>query len=375
MKRLQIFRPGKHTATNGKVYEFGEAQLTAAAAAYDPAVHEAPFVVGHPKMDAPAYGWAKSLSFADGFVQAQPHQVDAAFAELVNAGRFKKISATWYLPDAPANPVPGTLYLRHIGFLGANPPAVKGLRAASFGEGDEGVIEFADMSWTMSANASLWRRLRDWIIGEKGLEAADKVISDWEVAQLERDAVKAETTTQGSTAYAEQQTQEQEAMKTKAELDAEAARIADERKKLETDQAAFAERNTALKVAEATRRKAGLVEFAESLVKAGTLLPAHKDGLVAFMQTQSADATIEFGEGDKKATKSPDAWLREFLTALPKAIEFGERGRGDGAENAPTDAPVIAAQAVEFREAEAKAGREISVTAAVMHVTKAAAKK
>lgn len=373
MKRLQIFKPGRHTATNGKVYEFGEAQLEAAAAAYDPAVHEAPLVVGHPKMDAPAYGWAKSLMFGEGTVQAEPHQVDAEFAELVNAGRFKKISATWYLPDAPGNPKPGVLYLRHIGFLGANPPAVKGLRSASFAEAEEGVIEFADMSWSMKTNASMWRRLRDWMIGEKGLEAADKVISDWEVTQLERDAIREEDRTPGSVGYTEPLTEG--STMTPEQIAAREAQIKADQEKLDRERAEFAERDTKLKADEAARRRAGIVQFCDGLVSAGKLLPAHKDGLVAFMETQSADASIEFGEGDKKAKKSPETFLREFLNALPKAIEFGERGAGDGAENTSTDPAAIAKQAVEFREAEAKAGREISVTAAVMHVTHKPAQK
>jgi phage I-like protein len=140
VKRLQIFKPGKHTASDRRAYEFAEQQLAACTVAYDPAIHEAPLVVGHPAADAPAYGWAKSLAF-DETLQAEPHQVDAAFAEMMNSGRFKKISSSFYLPDAPNNPKPGVLYLRHVGFLGAQPPAVKGLKSASFADGEQRVIE------------------------------------------------------------------------------------------------------------------------------------------------------------------------------------------------------------------------------------------
>ena len=92
MNLLHIFRTGKHTATNGTSYDFSDAVLAAIAAAYDPAKHEAPLVVGHPKHDDPAYGWVKSLSFADGNLQAEPAQVDPQFAEMVGASRFKKFS-------------------------------------------------------------------------------------------------------------------------------------------------------------------------------------------------------------------------------------------------------------------------------------------
>ena len=133
-KQLQIFKAGKHTAMSGVALAFSDADIAATVAAYDPSKHEAPLVIGHPKTDDPAFGWVKSLQFSDGVLQAEPDQVDAAFAELVNDGKFKKISASFYTPDAPNNPVPGVYYLRHVGFLGAQAPAVKGLKAASFAE-------------------------------------------------------------------------------------------------------------------------------------------------------------------------------------------------------------------------------------------------
>jgi len=143
-KPLQIFKPGRHTAMSGAELAFSESDLAATAAAYDPALAEAPIVVGHPAADAPAYGWVKALAFAEGGLEAEPDQVDPAFAEMVAAGRFKKISASFYPPESPKNPVPGVYYLRHVGFLGAQPPAVKGLRAPSFAEGDEAVtLEFS----------------------------------------------------------------------------------------------------------------------------------------------------------------------------------------------------------------------------------------
>jgi hypothetical protein len=64
--RLHIFKPGTQTDMNGRVIQFNESDLAASAQAYDPKVHEAPIVIGHPKHDAPAYGWVKSLEFGTG---------------------------------------------------------------------------------------------------------------------------------------------------------------------------------------------------------------------------------------------------------------------------------------------------------------------
>lgn len=136
---LHIFKPGRHTAMNGQALAFSEADLAATCAAYDPAKHEAPLVVGHPAHDIPAYGWVKALAFNEGGIDATPAQVNSDFADMVAAGAFKKISAAFYAPDAPQNPVPGVYYLRHVGFLGAQPPAVKGLRSPAFADAEVGV--------------------------------------------------------------------------------------------------------------------------------------------------------------------------------------------------------------------------------------------
>lgn len=145
LKPLHIFKPGRHTAMSGATLEFSATDLAASAHAYDPAKFEAPLVVGHPRLDAPAYGWVSRLTAGVSGLEAEPHQVDAAFADLVNEGRFKKISASFFMPDAPGNPVPGVFYLRHVGFLGAAAPAVKGLRSPEFSADETGIetIEFS----------------------------------------------------------------------------------------------------------------------------------------------------------------------------------------------------------------------------------------
>ncbi len=144
---LHIFKPGRHTAMSGAVLEFFASDLAASADAYDPAKFEAPLVVGHPRLDAPAYGWVSRLSAGVDGLDAETHQVDAAFAELVGEGRYKKISASFFMPDAPGNPVPGVYYLRHVGFLGAVAPAVTGLRTPEF-SADEAGIETIEFSTT-----------------------------------------------------------------------------------------------------------------------------------------------------------------------------------------------------------------------------------
>ncbi len=143
MNPLEIFAAGTHIALSGQKFTFSAADLAATAAAYDPARHEAPLVIGHPELNEPAYGWVKVLTVAGNALLAEPDQVNPEFAELVNAGRYKKISAAFFAPTAPNNPRPGVYYLRHVGFLGAAAPAVKGLRKPVFSDGGPNIVTFS----------------------------------------------------------------------------------------------------------------------------------------------------------------------------------------------------------------------------------------
>ncbi len=146
MNTLSIFKPGTFTDMSGVAHTFSEADLRACAISYDPKRHDAPIVVGHPKSNGPAYGWTQSLTFEDGFLKAITRDVSAKFSEWVAAKHYKKISASLYTPNSPNNPVPGVYYLRHIGFLGAMPPAIKGLPDAEFCGYDSALIsiEFSE---------------------------------------------------------------------------------------------------------------------------------------------------------------------------------------------------------------------------------------
>jgi len=103
-------------------------------------------VIGHPKSDDPAYGWVRGLRFADGALKATLHKVAPAFAAMVQDGAFRNRSASFYSPEAPNNPRPGHWYLRHVGFLGALAPAVKGLQPVAYADNERGAVtvEFAE---------------------------------------------------------------------------------------------------------------------------------------------------------------------------------------------------------------------------------------
>lgn len=327
----EIFRAGTRTDANGNTVTITEADLAAAAQAYDPKVHEAPIVVGHPKADAPAYGWVKLLGVQNGVLTADFAQVDEGFADLVKAGRYKKVSASFYPPTSPNNPKPGVWTLRHVGFLGAQPPAVKGLSAISFAEG-EVYVEFAEDAHLQTA--SLLSRFRDWFIGRFGLEEADKVLPDWQIEAIKELAAVPQTHAPAEFTESPPPPENHENKETPMSLEQELAAEKAAREAAEKEAAESKAELKKLQDEQHTALRDGAheqnVEYAEGLVKTGRLKPADKDLVVKVLDFAEypADVTADFGEGSKKQPLS-DA-LRAFFTAvLPKQIQGGEMAKGE----------------------------------------------
>lgn len=148
MKAFEIFKAGKHTDSHGVTKDFTLDDLQKIVNNYNAKYpeHEAPIVIGHPKTNAPAYGWIEKLELAGEKILAYPKQVVKEFEEAVKQGLFKKRSISLY-PD---------LTLRHVGFLGAVPPAVKGLADLQFADSDYNEFEFGyDSSNTENEIAEL----------------------------------------------------------------------------------------------------------------------------------------------------------------------------------------------------------------------------
>jgi hypothetical protein len=357
---LRIFRAGKHRSSDGRELTFSDAELAASAAAYDPKLHEAPLVIGHPQENHPAYGWVKHLEAKDGALLASPGQVEPQFAELVNAGRFKKLSASFYLPDSPNNPKPGVYYLRHVGFLGAQPPAIKGLGDAKFASDAKGVVEFAAMADDDldedAASAAMARGLREFLIEKFGQDAADRVAPQWAVTALEQAA--SEDAQQPQSPEVPAYGEKEEPMDPKfAEKEADLEKRRSDLEKREQE--------LAKRVAEA--RRAELVKYAETLVSAGRVLPKDKAALVAFLG-KLPEGELTFGEAGKETKVEASVWVRQFLESLKPQVEFREVA--GGGEEVGDDASAIARRAVEYQESQRKLGNEIRTSDAVAHVQK-----
>lgn len=300
MQPIHIFKAGKQTASSGVTIEFSEADVLATAEAYDPSLHEAPIVIGHPEQEDPAYGWISHLAAQAGSLYATPSQLNADFAEMVKAGAYKKVSASFYPPEHPNNPTPGVYALRHVGFLGAQPPAVKGLKPTQFSDAldcqpfIELELDFAEANPELTPASPQTHELENTVTPEQAAEL-----------QAQNDVLTAQVAAATAT------------------LQAQAA----------------------------TANTANHAAFAEALVAGAKVPVAFKPFLVAAMDYFEppvvAGATVDvvsFGEGETK--KSLVQGFKDFLEAMPKAVEEGEQA----ARTRAADAAAAAADNVQYAE-------------------------
>lgn len=289
-----IFKAGTHRTMDGRPLAFSEADIAAIAAAYDPAAHEAPVVIGHPKTDDPAMGWVSGLNQNGPLLTAEFRQLDPAFAEAVNAGRFRHVSAAFYPPDSPRNPKPGVYYLRHVGVLGAMPPAVKGLGPLAFAEDDTVFVAFGEDDAPPATPTA---------IPESGNREPDNSINGENMDRHNENAAM-----------------ENAALKRELE-----------------------ELKTRMREQETMRRHADNAAFAEGLVEAGKLAPADRAVVVATLDALSAPladgGSILFSEGENQTPLAES--FRSFLSSAEPSVMFGEFAV-QGGEDAPKESPLLA---------------------------------
>jgi len=310
---IPIFTVGEHTALNGIPRVFTEADLTATVNAYDPALFQAPVVLGHPEHNHPAWGWVKSLTFQEGTLWAELDQLDADFVEWVRQGRYKKVSASFYLPESPVNPAPGVLYLRHVGFLGAVAPSLKNLPAVAL---PVDLAETDGVDTFESAN----------LMQSEQINHQEPLMTQNNSSEPSRDDQARLAAVEAENAVLKQQVAQFQEQAQQAQHD------------LQTQQ-----RNALHE---------GHAAFCEKLVAEGRLLPASKEVYVAMLDTLAyMDTPLQYGEGDAKAPLTADV-LKKTLADTPVLIPFGEAARDDGKTTAPAPLKIPAGYEVDPVAAE-----------------------
>lgn len=381
MAQIHISKPGKFKSAEGVDIEITPAILSEVAQTYNPAAFEAQLVIGHPKMDDPSFGGVKALSFGNDGLMAEVDPTEDA-KDLVDKRHFKSVSASFYTADAPNNPTPGKWHLRHVGLLGAAAPAVKGLRALSFAEAEEGVVTFGDLPGYAGYSISrILRNLREWFIAEKGQDVADRVLPDWEVESLREISQRAQEAPslegnpiQGGTpalAFADGNGDNGKAATHTASFSTASEEMPSMKKTPEELQAELDAANAQmaeLRAAEAKRiadtRHAEHVSFCDHLVAEAKIPAAMKDVIaVTLDELASKPGVVSFGEGDQE--KPLHEALKDQLKAMPASVSFGEFAKKPGGGSGDMTNQQVAERASAYQQRRAAAGQQITIGQAI----------
>lgn len=245
---FDVFRCGTHLDHSGKWRTFTEADIDKAIASYQS--DSAPIVVGHPTLNAPAFGWIQQFRRQGPTLQARASRVVDEFADLVKRGLYKNRSISFNSD--------GTF--RHVGFLGAAAPAVKGLED----------IQFADKGEFIT------------------MDTAETVQAEQAAAQEQAEEVQAETESQAAENKAEEQSSRADAApKTEPEvslsdLESQQKQFQETVKKLESHIKSL---KNALNVEQEKNRKVEFAAYADELIRKGRLNPVAKAPLISTMES------------------------------------------------------------------------------------------
>lgn len=316
----EVFKTGTHTDAAGNTREWTEGDLDEIVTKYNQQVadkkHDAPVVIGHPVNNSPAYAWVESLKRIGSTLLAKFRDVDKQFQDLVNQGRYQKISIALY-PDK---------LLRHVGFLGAVPPAVKGLKAPTFNDADQAItkleyekpiINYSEANMPVQIK-NLFSDLLNGISSKYNSELANQIKLDIDVLVKKHNI------------NVDQKPDNPEPPKfTEAP---EYKEFQEKMKRLEADYSKLVADNREMKFNEI---------FATHFLNKGKGGPAAKEQMrTIYNLYQESGKSFEYKEGDATVNLTGEAAFIKFLESLPNVIEFNEiagKGNVSGADFSEDD--------------------------------------
>lgn len=167
-KFFEIFRAGDYPQGN-----FTEADLDEIVSNFDDTFQGVPVTIFHKgKSDGLAYGWIKELKRQGKSLLASFKDVSDDLKEHVAAKKLRNHSVAIYKDLAGKGK-----YLRELAMLGAEPPAVKGMKAIEFSEGEFETIDFSSESpFMIDMVISYYQEMADDYKSEK--EKAEQELKD-----------------------------------------------------------------------------------------------------------------------------------------------------------------------------------------------------
>jgi len=243
-------------------------------------VKEAPVTIGHTYADyMPAFGWVKKVwTNGDNNLLLGEVELIPPLKEFFQQGYFRKWSV-----GIRKRPKDGKHYLHHLAFLGAVPPAIKGLSVIKMSEeGETERYEFSD----------------------KANPKEEEEMKELEALKKENTALKAKI---------------EELEKKLSERKSERKEFAELKDELKLLQTKFAETARQLKQERLQRLRAA----AEGKLPKDAL-----EKLLVFAERLPEEPLV-FAEGEKKEKKDPLEWLAGNFVALPKPVAEGALQMGD----------------------------------------------
>lgn len=296
---IEIFRGGKQIDSKGREHD-GNALIDRAVDNFDAKTHEPPLVVGHPQNNAPAFGWVQGLKKSGDRLLAKFKDVVPEFEVAARQGLYKKRSASFY-PDGR---------LRHVGFLGAAPPAVKGLADLKFEDDAESICFESNIETKPTKKEDKAMTFKDFM----------EIFKFWKTVEENPELEMPSFTPKPAKPAGEK-----EASFTEADIESAKKEAAEaERAKVEAE---FAEKE---RTAAREARHQEISDWCEARIKEGKLTPALvKFGIPEILSFLAAsDEVIEFGEEKEKAAPY-DRFKALFDTELPRLVNFKELATRD----------------------------------------------
>ncbi|SHI60691.1 hypothetical protein [Halodesulfovibrio aestuarii] len=248
----KIARTGTFTAMSGKQVTITESKLDELVNSFAPDKYTPPIVKGHPKVEDPAFGHVVALKRDGEILFAQYAQIPDDLRKEVDSGRYLSKSISVF-PPKEGEP----WKLKHVGLLGAAPPAIDGLGGIQLSEGEDGALMFANFQTEEQAT----------------MDVKDKEIAD----------LKAKLKTEQDAKTAAESAREKES-KAREEAEGKLAKTAEE---------------------QATASRTAKVE---KLITEGKVLPAEKEQVAEFAKALEGGEEISFSAGEGKKPLADHFW-------------------------------------------------------------------
>lgn len=370
---IEVFRAGTHTDSKGKGCTFTTGDLDEMVA--NVSLGKPPAVLGHPEHNDPAYGWGELKRDGESLF-ARFDDVNPAFEAGVKTGAYRNRSVS-VIKDKQHG-----WRVRHIGWLGAAPPAIDGLKPVSF-TADESAEqhEFANgddmtMSWALSDVAGMLRGVREWVIGKDGLETADRVLPDYRITSVS-DAATRLRERADTTLYTASPTDPSGTAMSLTQADLDRAATETEQRVRTEMQSQFNAQTEELAQLKRNAQTSRINTAITGWKAAGKLLPAEEAGLAEFMAglENATGGSFEFtAAGATAPTKKTLAeFFAEFMGQRKPLVQLGQVQAGNDSNPEPGDGQVtnkeISERARNYQAKQEERGIRISIGDAITAVT------